>query len=328
MATINTYTTLHTVGSEPDNDVITMYLSGGYGLTLTGDITLMTKGHYDVNSYTTLAVSGMIEVTDDTTLYIDSVGLINKIGYLFIEGYVNAVNTYAPLYIFGGTDGTYGKWGSIPLYMPTPSYEQGMPLFIKNTQSNVPMSLGRFLFIEGRMWPTGDNMTLFLENDAIDGEMTLYIRTPWGKKNYIPYYRGITLFINRPDESWYIPLFMKALDDGINSYITLHTRSAVAENDNITLAMPNVASQPLNSYISLMTEGAVETTDSATMFTTAHGVLTGSATLMIKQETGVPNSYITLHTKSAYLDNESMTLVIPETLDENNDSIPLYVFGW
>jgi hypothetical protein len=330
MATINTFTTLHTHGHETDSDVITLYLQGGYGLTVNSNATLFEAGHYAVNKYATLFVSGMIEVNDNMTLYTDSIGVMNKIAYLIINGHVNAVNKYASLYVFGGTAGYYSDWGSIPLYMPTPSYERGMPLFIKNTQPNVPMNASRFLFIGGRFWTLSDALTLFLENGAIDAEMTLYLKVDrgGGGTTAIPTSRGMPLFINRPDESTWMPLFLKAADNIVNSYATLHIRSAIEVNNNITLAIPNVTSQPLNSYISLQVEGAIGSTDSATLFTDAHGVLSGSTTLVVKQETRNPNSYATLFTKGAYLDTASMTLALPSVLGESPDEIPLYVFGW
>lgn len=330
MATINSFTTLHTAGHNPDNDVLTLYLRGGYGLSVNAGVALYESGHYDVNSYATLATSGMIEVNEDITLFTDAVGVMNKIAYLLINGHVNSVNTYAPLYVFGGTTGTYGSWSGIPLYMPTPSYERGMPLFIRNTQPNVPVVADRFLFIGGRMWPLSEALTLYLENEAIDAAMTLYIKAPYGSGHAgnIPFERGMPLFINRPDESIWIPLFLKAADDVINSYATLHIRSAIEVNNNITLAIPNVTSQPLNSYISLQMDGAIGSADSATLFTDAHGVLSGSTTLVVKQETGILNSYAALYTTGAYLDNASMTLVLPSVVGEFTQSIPLHIFGW
>lgn len=296
------------------NDNMTLYAQGGYGL--------------DVNSYATMQMTGHIKSSASATLYLDSVGLTNRLIFLSVTGADNEVNSYAPLIITGGTAGSISVHDAITLYMPTPLASAGRPLFIKNTETSLLQTKTEYLFIEGSLDTARGSIPLYLLNDALTASMTLFIRTPSGKKNYIPFSRGIPLFINRPDESIAIPLFLKAVDNVANSYTTLYTRSAIESTDSITLAMPNIQSIEINTYATLMVEGVIDTTDSITLVTDAHGTLNATMNLMLQQETGFPNSYINLFTAGAYLHNDNITLVMPATNAASTDSMTLYVLGW
>lgn len=324
---VNSYATLMTWGHEPLSDVITLYAQGGYGLTLDADSPLHTVGHDDLNSYATLQVTGMIEANGGITLFTDSIGVYNRIGYLFVEGHLFDLNSYAPLHILGGTPGTYGSDSTLPLILDA-AFQRGMPLFIQNDESNVPISEGRFLYIAGTSYLYNGSVDLYLQNDAIDGSVTLLIVGEGTTPGYLPAERGIPLFINRPDESTFLNLFCKALDDWTNSYITLHVRSAIEETGAITLAIPNVAAEGVNTYATLTTTGMIVSSGSVTLATDAHGEMNGTMTLVAKQETSLLNTYVNMYVAGAYLDNASMTLAMPEVTDSSTGTVPFYVFGW
>jgi hypothetical protein len=106
-------------------------------------------------------------------------------------------------------------------------------------------------------------------------------------------------------------------------------RSAIETTDTMTLVIPDVASIPVNSYAPLMIQGVEIPTDSITLMTEAHGTMNAVAPLMIKQNTASLNSYINLYVMGAFLDNDNITLALPDVVDDSpTNSIPLYVFGW
>lgn len=322
----DTSTTLNTKGHIASTDSISLYLHGGPS----GHMTLVSRGHVSVNTYATAYMAPPIaSLNDNTTLFTNAIGKINRTGVLYIEGAENRVNTYAPAYIFGGTDGWFGSHGSIPLHMSPPLAELARTLFIKNTDPFVEYSKSGYLFIKGAYSTATSSIPLYVKNDMATGALTLYIRTPGGAKNYVPFGREATLFINRPDESRAIPLFLKVFDTGANSFISLHTRSVEETLGSMTLAIPNISSLPVNSFSTLSIEGVENTIGSLTLMTDAHGVTNGTATLMIKQETGYPNSFIALFTKGVEdFNNNNITLAMPDVSDSPTNSIPLYVLGW
>jgi len=296
-----------------ETDVITVYMQGGYGLSVNASSPLVTAGHYDLNSYATAFVSGMIESTDSATLFTDGVGRTNGIWYLFIEGYRDNLNSYIPLSV----------------EVDNGASNDSIFLFLKNTQPAAPHSAARTLIIESAAPSLNGSMDMYLQNDSVGGSMTLWIKTPGMWENWLPTGRGMPLFINRPDESIAMSLFCKALDNGVNSYAPLHIYSAIEDTDAITLAIPNVASETLNTYATLVTTGVMISTDTETLYTTAHGVINGTAPLLVYQETGTPNAYVHLSVAGAYLHNDAITLVVPSVIDTTPQSeAPLYVFGW
>ena len=66
-----------------------------------------------------------------------------------------------------------------------------------------------------------------------------------------------------------------------------------------------------------------------TLFIQPHGVLTGTATLFIKDATTSSNSFIPLYVFGITdVTTGSITLALPDTHVESTISVPLYVFGW
>jgi hypothetical protein len=296
----------------------------------TSNMDLHIHGHYDLNSYLNLSVTGATIVTDTATLYVDSVGEYASGKLLYIEGHKNELNSYITLHIPGGTAGMFSANGAMTLYMTPPKAERAVSLFVKNTEPYAPYAANKTLYIEGYAAQANASMDLYMQlNEDTSGSMTLYVKTPGMWAGYVPAGDSITLFINRPDESIAMNLFLKAPDNLVNSYAPLHITSYVENTGTMTLCVPNVASEPLNTYASLIVAGTLEATDSETLFVDAHGVLNAVATLVAWQETGYPNTYANLYVAGAYLDNASMTLAMPTVVDDTPyGSIPLYVFGW
>lgn len=291
---------------------------------------LHIHGHYDLNSYLNLSVTGAVIVTDTATLYVDSVGEYAGGKLLYIEGYKNELNSYITLHIPGGTAGMFSANGAMTLYMTPPKAERAVSLFVKNTDPYAPYSTSKTLYIDGYAAVANASMDLYMQlEETSSGSMTLYVKTPGMWAGYVPESDSITLFINRPNESIAMNLFLKAPDNLVNTYAPLHTVSYIEDTGAMTLCVPNVASEPLNTYASLIVAGTLEATDSETLFVDAHGVLNAVATLVVQQETGYPNTYANLYVAGAYLDNASMTLAVPTVVDDTPyASIPFYVFGW
>lgn len=250
----------------------------------------------------------------NTTLFIDGLGFTNRMGYLFIEGTDTRVNSFASLFakVDNGT-ATFGR----TLFIPT--------------QTEIVVSKGRTLWINGNYASSNITAPLFVQNDASTGTMSLYIGTPDGWNNSVPTGRGAPLFINRPDESVAMSLFLKAFDTGANTFASLHTISFLTSSKSMTLAMPNITSIPVNTYAPLTIEGMEPSIKSMDLYVLGHGVFPGSASLFIKQETGLgPNSFASLFVRGVDgIPTKSMTLTIPNVIDNSPLlSIPLYVLGW
>jgi hypothetical protein len=312
MATLNTTAPLTVHGHAPDTDAMSLYAAGG--LSINSDATLSVHGHASVNTYASLHVTGATEINDNADLFVDGLGATNGVGLLYIVGSVNAVNTFAPLH----------------LQVDNGSYNDANTLYLLNTQTEVAVTQGKTLYLEGSMWPSNASAPLFLMNEWIETSATLFVRAPGVLKNAVPFGRGAPLFINRPDESIAMTLFMKAVDTTTNTFATLHTISTVADTDSITLAIPNVASVPINSYATLATEGLVVTIDSIDLFTHGRGTFNGAASLFIKQGNQPLNTYATLFTTGVEgVPVDNITLAIPSVIDDSTlASIPFYIFGW
>jgi hypothetical protein len=274
----------------------------------------MTHGHSPLNSYLTTQITGHMVHEEETTLFVDGLGFWSRGANLFIEG----------------TDTTVGHKMNLFIQVDSAVDSRAATLFIKNTQDFVAEDKSGFLFIEGAIATQSASAPLYIQNDAINNAMSLFIKAPGTSKDHIPFSRTAPLFINRPDESVAMTLFMKAVDNPVNAYASLYTRSALEDEKVMTLAMPNVASIPINSFSSLMIQGVeIASDDTLTLMTDGHGTLNNTMSLVVKQETVPLNSYINMYTMGAYLLPENMNLVMPNVHDESTlNSIPLYIFGW
>jgi hypothetical protein len=311
MATLNTTAPLTVHGHSPDTDAMSLYAAGG--LSINSSATLSTHGHASVNTYASLHVTGATGTNDNAELFVDGLGVTNGVGLLYIVGSLNLVNTFAPLH----------------LQVDNGAHNDANTLYLLNTQTEVATTQSKTLYIKGSMWPSNASAPLFLMNEWIETSATLFIRAPGVLKNAVPFGRGAPLFINRPDESIAMTLFIKAFDTGANTFATLHTISTIADTDNITLVIPNVTSIPINSYTTLATKGLIVTTDSMDLFTHGRGTINGVASLFIKQGNQPLNTYATLFTTGVEgVPVDNIPLVIPGVIDPTLASIPFYIFGW
>lgn len=290
----------------------TMYMYGG--LSEDNNATLHTLGHQLLNSYLSLQTTGMQDTNNDADLFVDGLGLFSKIGLLYILGSKDIVNTHTSL-VIQVDNGTHSDVAT---------------LYIPNTQTELELTKGRTLFIEGRLHQDSEYAPLFVMNEGSSNLTPLFIKTPSGFKNAVPDSRTATLFINRPNEAVVMPLFLKAIDNTTNTFATLYIESVIEDTSNITLVIPNVTSIPVNTYSPLFVEGMIVDTGNTSLFIDAFGILTNTTPLFIKQETQDVNTYSTLYIRGIEdILTNNITLVIPGVFDEDtSSSAPFYVFGW
>lgn len=344
---------------------ITTLAITGSGTSTIGDVDLVVVGHIAVNTYASLYVGGSIVVetldrsaisvgtivievgtfgitlfgNDDTPCFIEGIGKTNSIALLYILGSIDTVNTHASLFV----------------QVDNVAYNDGMTLYLPNTETEIVVSNTATLWIKGGTLPSTASITLVVVmEEATSSSFPLYIRTPVGFTGAVPYEDTITLFINRPNESVATTLFLKAFDTGSNSYVPLYIASFIDTVGFTTLALPYVTSIRINSYVSLATFGVGIITSgeaaitvgsvgvdlsgigvtiddpggSPPLFTHGHGSLNSVAPLFIKTAQAT-NVYTTLFIDGigGRLSSE-ITLVMPDVLDVTPASIPLFVFGW
>ncbi len=232
---------------------------------------------------------------------------------------------------------------------------ESAPLFIDGVGEE---EIERTLFIEGRTHQTNSSIPLYVENLAIDNFCPLYVRADGMWEGLIPYGEGRPLYLYNQGEDQNIVLFCRG-DSPINSLVSLHIVSKISENESITLAMPNVKSDLLNSCISLCVTGGIPVDENIDLYTYGHGVVSepmenfwllengesvlcengndiillesstdNTITLMVKQDNKPINTFMPLYVFGAHFEDENITLAMPNTIDYDNKSIPLYLFGW
>ena len=311
-----------------DNNV-TLYMNGGYGLDETSSLTLFSYGHYEVNALVELSTTGAFMVNNNATLFIDAVGTIEAVRPLYIEGHKNELNSTIDLFLQEGTAGTFAIQDSITLYIPPPEYNSSATLFLFNDEPFAVSNTSRTLYLEvDDAFSDSSFISLFLKNLDIDSGISLYVSGEGLFNGFITNNKSMPLFINRPDESTSMPLFCKAVDNTVNSYVSLYTLSFLTEDNNITLTVPD-AHSPLNSTMTMFVEGAVLSNGNITLHEHGYGTLNDNIELFCKQGNTALNAICSLYTFGANLDSSSITLSIPSTYDTVNDgNVPLYVFGW
>ncbi len=321
---VNTFTTLHTVGAE----------------TLDGDCSSVSIGGTSITIGSTEITSGCDSTS--LSLFMDGLGITNGIGPLYIEGHRNEVNSYISLFVA----------------VDNVASNESNTLYLKNTQTELLINNTNTLYINGNYDSSSDNITLYVMNEGITDSIPLFIKTPPGFTNATPIGSSNTLFINRPDESIAIPLFLKAFDTGSNAFIPLHTRSAITVNTpDLDLSMPNVTSIPINSYMTLAVDGVgtINSGSDPELFIKGVGSETDTIPLFIQQSNVALNTFTTLfipgvagilpqsggtisiNTTSISIGSvgvdmtpppTTITLAMPSVSGFPVDSIPLYVFGW
>jgi len=264
------------------------------------------------NSFITMSIEGANPSNESTTLYTNGVGIQNKVIYLNIEGYTDSTNSYIPLYLevdnLPGDDSLY--------------------LYIQNDETEVSIYDTLTIYMNGVALTDSGTIPLYLENEQIGESVPLYIYGEGFWAGFVSTNDSVPLFINRPDESTSISLFCKTVDDTTNSYIPLHITSTVESNSNVSLVIPNVKIDT-NSFVPLNITGVIDSSSNITMFEEGHAETNDTVTLYLEQGSGSTNSYTTLYVSGANVKSDSITLVIPNVVDDDTTgTVDLYIFGW
>ncbi len=188
------------------------------------------------------------------TLFMDGIGITNRIELLYIQGSLNLVNSY--IFLMVQVDNGLCNSGSSP--------DDDTTLFLKNTQEELELTQSKTLYIEGGMTHSADTISLFINTDGSSKVAPLFIRAPGTVVGAIPNIGSATLFINRPNEVVVGPLFLKVFDTGANTYAPLFIESTISVNsdddndhggDSPPLVIPNVVSAEVNTYTTLAISG-------------------------------------------------------------------------
>lgn len=176
----------------------------------------------------------------------------------FIHGYdVDSDTGNLTLFLQGGD---YQKYKSLNLFLCNIQDDSGtVPLYIYSNEASAPVTNEIPLYIRCEPFALNSSIDLYLYNNGIYEDITLYIRGAGFRKGWYVSNDNITLFMNRPNEVSTIPIYLKTIEGQPNSYITLfiegyepatswttnsycvlYIDGANIVEDNITLCMPNI----------------------------------------------------------------------------------------
>ena len=242
-ASLNSFATLFINAITADTDVISLYVYGGYGLTITTGRTLEIHGHQALNSFESLQITGMVVEDEERDLFIRGVGVTNAVGFLYMLGSKNLVNSYATLMVA----------------VDNSAYNDNATLYVENDQTELVLSGSGTLFINSVNLTSESNAPLFIMNEGSSVVRTLFIKAPSGLTNALPYSNTATLFINRPNEAVAMSLFLKAFDTGANTFAPLYivSRGTISTPSGRTLVIPNVVVGGTNTFNTLYTRGVL-----------------------------------------------------------------------
>jgi hypothetical protein len=320
MADINDVLNLYLSGVDSCNDSMSLYIQVSPGSS--EDIPLYIATHCALNSFMSLYMQGIVPINESMSLYVDGIGIHNNSCLLYIHGHVNAVNTYATLFLQTGTAGTFGVQSSIPLYMGPPSYEQEMPLFLMNTQTSAPFSGVHTLFMNGRMNRLSGHLDLLIFNEQIAESLTLYVKAPGFWSGFVPYGQAMPMYLQQDGVDIHSTLFVGGKSE-LNTFISLYTLSTVDINESLTLVIPHTTF-PANTFASCYINGMISDDNSSILYTLSVGDTSDILTLVMNPNIGSVNTYANLYIKGMYLDTEQLDLYINGIYDAS-DSIPLYM---
>lgn len=237
---------LHTKGAVPITEInnADLYLSNN-GFTNT--TTLHIRGAKATDSFgvPNLFIHGSDTDSGNMTLYTAG-GIHSDNIPLFVKVNRNAPNQTAKLYTTGFTPINPGAEQAVKelnLYINGESGQQTenitlyMPVSSRGTDSGT-----RTLYIKADDGTKKKYLKLFLQNDSDTLTAPLYMdgTNQRADGTFVDGYgNGITLFINRPNESTWMPMFIKTSEGAPNSYTELYTFGAYIESSSVPLAMPN-----------------------------------------------------------------------------------------
>jgi hypothetical protein len=222
---------------------------------LAGSTTLYISGHQPFKHADgkSLYVSGVAFASSLVPLY--QLGGIERLRRpLFIKVDRPMASSILPLNITGHTTGTSGIYNTTTLFIADsgvigedPGFGNFRTLFIR-APSTADATLQRPLFLKSALFqPSTKTTNLYLQNDASMESLDLFVRgasqenTPPGEEipGSTPINKGAPLFINRPNESRVIPLFMKAPAAESNSFTELVMSGHLVTPSSVPLVMPN-----------------------------------------------------------------------------------------
>lgn len=326
-------TELYILGHDSINSTSTLIVTGHQSSN--NNVSLYTYGYADLNLTSTLIINGSISDNANITTYIDGIGTFEddtvNARILYINGWAEALNSTINLFTFSSaTAGASLANNNITLYMPeSPAFSDTMYLFLKNIQTNVPLNVNMPLVMNAAdyLGSLNNSLSLFLYHDKTYDTLPIYIEGTGFWEGYVTDNQSMTLFINRPNESWKLPLFCKALDDTVNSTMTLYTENSVSSNSNIPLVIPEPLSSA-NLTSTLYIGGVVRNNQNATLYIPGQTSLNTSFSLFLQQDNTSLNSTMTVYIMGVYKENDNIQLVIPSIDDTQSISLPIYVFGW
>lgn len=238
------------IGSGVSFSQIPLYIHGV--VPVTDEIPLFIEGHDD-------AISTPPDEFITLFLYSDNLG-IGRLPLVVHSDDTTTLND-VPLYIPGVAAGVNHFYDVTPLYMDgeqVVSTDKPFPLFI-NVLSTGLLNNKMNMFLKGVDITTSIPLVLF--NDTPNNFVNLYVR---GKRligsdpddgtddDSLALLNTMPLFMNRINESTWLPLFLKANDNFSTSSIPLYMNAVFTHKDDTTLAMPftvGKSNEPLKFFI-------------------------------------------------------------------------------
>jgi hypothetical protein len=242
----------------------------------------------------------MADINDALYLYLSGSISESDSQSLFIQGH-SAVNSFTSLYM----------QGMVPV-------DEDIPLYIDGV---------RTLFIEGRGHRLSDQLNLMVFNEQISESLPLYIRAPGFWSGWVPYGQGAPLYLRQDGVSIESPLYCVGHSEH-NTYAPLYITNFEEISEGLTLVIPNVVSEPVNSFMSMYVLGSETTYGDWSAF--IRGLMSNNSDmpLYLHQGNAELNTYTSLYVFGAHIENNNMTLTIPNVVDTLTYNSSCYIFGW
>lgn len=223
---------------------------------------LFIQGHIESSGSMNLFMHGHTDITGNMPLYITSQASASGNFTLYLKtDTLHSGNSNVSLFTWASSTGVgvTGILDSMTLMVQSDKLPDDITLFIKGPDS-AETNDETTLYISGHHLSTTACLNLFMQNVAATGDMSLFIKgkritsgsTPQTPSDgWIPATGSITLFINRPDESASMKLFIKAIDGESSGTLNMYIGGANIPTGTLNLVMPStvdVFSENVNLY--------------------------------------------------------------------------------
>jgi hypothetical protein len=163
--------------------------------------------------------------------------------------------------------------------------------------------------------------------------MTLYLDAGGDGWNdgYAPDGDQLPLYLNRPNESESMTLFLHNVWTSSNTYTSLHMVGVLGmPTDTMTLAMPEVIEGRPNTYTYLHTVSGIEMNDNTELVVPDPMVsVNDNITLVVQHDGGPLNAFTSMYVFGVLgIEVDNVTLAMPDVIELDSSATIVFIKGY